>query len=196
MQDDRKPPGPLESGAQAVNLVVWVAQFVTQPVQLLTTRPGTAGKKYFETLQGGLGILLFPFWTAFAARAVGLTTGFAGVFVFWLVLIAARLVHLARGARLRRRGYRVHSRFEGVGWLTRPGKYEWDAALGFLIPLGFAVLLNCEVLFLYGLICLFTMWVPRAYQEAWDAARVDAAEDAMHDAEWLSDQLRRRRRGW
>lgn len=196
MQQNDKAPGLIESGRAGVNLIVFAAQCVTRPLELLSTRPGSMGRRYVGSLTMCLGLLGFPFALAFLAQAAALPENFGAVPFVWMLLLFARLVHVVRAGRYRRHGH-IHGFFEGLPLLSRPrwfGKYEQNVLFGGGVVVSLGALFECPVLIVYGMLAVLMFWIPRAWQEAHDEARVEAALDAEEDAAWLAGEVRRRRR--
>ncbi|MBA4066200.1 MAG: hypothetical protein C0501_21295 [Isosphaera sp.] len=193
---NEKTPGILETGRMGLGLFVFAFQCLLRPLELLTTRPGSMGKRYLGSLTMGLGLLGFPFVCAFMADAARMKDGFGGVLYFWLLLIFARLVHLVRAGAYRRRYGHIHTFYEGLPLLPLrwPGKYEQNVLFGVAWTLGVGWLFRCPALAVYGVVAMFGFMVTRAWQEAHDDARIEAALDAAEDAEWVAGEVRRRRR--
>ena len=205
MQPDDKQSDFKQTVNGGLALFLLLVQCWTRPLQLLTTRPGTAGRRYFGSLPCVLGVLLFPFAAAFAVPLLGMPpdqAGFGGALMFWMVLLLAAMVHRARGEVLRKRGYGVHSLYWGTAVLPgifsptlSPGhKYRNDALMSMAWGCGVGVLFHSPLVIAYGMLGGLLMFIPVMFYEAQDNARVEAAEDAQHDAEWLAHQLRERRR--
>jgi hypothetical protein len=202
-RNDDKPPGLMQSANTGMAALVTIAQIWTRPLQLLTTRPGTAGRRYFNGLHCGLGLLLFPLVCSVLAQSMELPqhqSGWAGVMVFWFVLLFAQAAHRVRGGWLRKTGYSVHSLYWGKSWIPlifssdeAKAKFRRDGVLMMAWGCGIGVLTASAPVLMYGFIGMLLSILPMAYADMQDDARIEAAEDAEHDAMWLASELKRRR---
>lgn len=204
MQHDDKPQSTRETVNSGINIFLFFAQCIGRPMQALTTRPGSAGKKFFGSFTFGAGLLMFLPAMAFAIPLLQLPPGqdgFGGVFLFWLLLIMAGMIQRATGHIKRAKGYFVHTCYWGIALLpglftpTESGKHKVrnDCLLSLLWGCGFGLLTNSVPLIFYGWIALIAISVQAAFTEMQDEARIDAALDAEADAEWMAEELRKRR---
>ncbi len=206
MQQNDKDPDLFQTATRGINIFVFLCMVWCRPLQLLTTRPGTAGRRFFGSFSCGLGLIAFPFITPFIGDGMGVSpklAGYTGAMLFWVLLLLAGIVHRFCGAWMRGRGYSTHSLFWGkpfLPWwlvLTRKPmniKFKNDALLMIAWGLGFAWLTNSAIVFGYCMLGSLLSIVPVMYADIQDDARVEAAEDAEWDARELAHRLQERRR--
>jgi hypothetical protein len=197
-----KPPDMLQTARGGIAVLMLVAMVVTRPITAFSTRPGTAGSRHFGGFVNGIGLILMPFVLAMiAAEAPPHERAALPIYGFWGLVVAANIYQRAKGAAMRRRGYSVHSGYVGRPLITlwpskheRDTKWRWDTATAGLIGMGWGYAFDCPAVLFYAVGSAFLSVIPVVWMSLRDEARIRVAEDAEHDAAWLSSELERRRR--
>lgn len=101
------------------NLFSILCEVMAFPVHILSVRWGTWGSRHLFNLPTALGF----FWPWIFASLYGPHPHLFTLLWFWCASIAILIFHRVRGAKLRRQGYRAHSKYWGDCWT------QWDGSL-------------------------------------------------------------------
>lgn len=185
MQNDQLND-PIKDARETINMGIGVAQIIAMPARIWLTRPGTAGELFFGgriAIMGWLAIPLFPMCLMPCDARI--------MYSFWGLTTLLMLVHRFRGRQLRKRGYRPHSQFMGIGWLSRraPGALEGALTTG----LGLMLLGVDKALGSYLAIAGFCIAVSTGYAAEVERTMLRRMDDARWDQEWMAEKMRERR---
>lgn len=176
------------------NLFTIVCDAVAFPVTICTTRLGTWGTRFLASPLTLLGVM----WPWIFAAMYGPHPQLASLLLFWYASIVILLLHRIQSARLRKQGYRCHSRYWGDSWLQN-GHTLRDQRRGRerAAILAFAVGLGCHLLLLKPLGAMFAIgaiakWISDSL--AFDAAnaRLRQMEDARIENDFYLEAYRDR----
>ncbi len=183
-QEQQHPP--FHELRQNFGLFIGICQIIGKPLEAWLRQPGTWGERYV-THQTLLGWLFIPVFSGllYPREPQG------PVICFWWLTACLLIAHRLRGWRLRRKGYRPHSRYMGRSWLPCRSevnaKCNWEPTLvwiagpllmGISIPLG-----------VYMLVAGSALFFAAGWQNAADKARLRQIRDARLDQEWLMERI-------
>jgi len=183
-QQQQKPP--FHDVRQSVNAFIGLCQIISKPMEAWLRRPGTWGDRYVNH-QMLLGWLFIPLFSALLFPREP-----QGPMLWFMVLTAlVLLVHRVRGWRLRRRGYRPHSRYMGRSWVpwasSVNAKCNWEPTLVWmLVPVTIPF---CVPLGVYFLVAGSALFFAANWQRDADAARLRQMRDLKWEQLWLMERM-------
>jgi hypothetical protein len=170
------------------NLLVLICSIWTYPLIAILRKPGTCGDRFFSG------------WAAVGLLWIGVFITLAGgpgeepfALAAWGVCIFFLLLHRAKGIELRKKGYDVHSRYDGIPWIKGGDelkvKSTHEPALLFLAgALSLTFSLGLGGYLLIGGFCL--AMVTDHYRLRMEA-RERAIRDAEHEQQLVMDRRRK-----
>jgi hypothetical protein len=179
--------------SQNVNAIVCIAQYLSLIMTVYTRFPGTWGKRYNGGHMAVSWIVLFFFGPLFFREYDP-----RPMFYFWLFTTFLLVLHGMTRRSEEAKGYRCHSLYTGRSIFTRLAGSERTAKTMFepiaLIIAGLVVgrIIDSPPMCVYLIVAAIGLKLSTEWTAQVEAAQIQAAEDARHDAMWLQRELQQR----
>jgi hypothetical protein len=174
--------------AQNVNAVVAIAQYMSVIGGVFVRWPGTWGKRHAGMHMAVSWIIMFLFGPLFFKQADP-----RPMLYLWIAATALLLLHRIAGAFRR---LRVHSLYTGKSIFSLVTRNE-KVAKGVLEPMAFG-LVGCLAgqfsppMGVYFILVAVGSFISAEWMTHMENARVQAAEDAWHDAQYMQGEMQKR----